>query len=173
MGDQGGNFILIAGEFVEVTPPSGLHGRITTNIAFIVMNFVFKNSLGHVYTGGTGYILQRSPDTVLAPDLSFIASERVPEDDDAYLPVPPDLAVEVVSPSNSHSEIKQKVSIYLEAGARQVWIIYPNQRQVVVHSRGNTPVVHGDADEIDCGPVLPGLLVPVSQVFDGPPSAIS
>lgn len=168
MGDRGDNFILIAGELVEVSPPTGAHGRLTTNIAMIVGTFVLENPLGQVYTGDTGYILQKDPDSVLAPDLSFIASERVPADDNAYLEVPPDLVVEVVSPSNSAREIERKVATYLKAGVRQVWIIYPKRRQVAVYKPKNVLRVFGDSEEIDCAPELPGLTVPVAHIFDGP-----
>lgn len=168
IGDDGRNLILIAGEFFEVAPPNGAHGRMTSNLALLLGNFVVQNALGQTYIGDTGFLLERNPETVLAPDLSFIARERIPENDDAYLEVPPDIAIEVVSASNRAGEIERRVAIYLAAGVRQVWIVYPTRRQVAIYKPEDDLQVFTDAQVINCSPELHGLVVPVAQIFDGP-----
>lgn len=110
-------------------------------------------------------MLLRAPDTVLAPDVAFIAGERWPAETSGFVELAPDLAVEIVSPSNSPGEIERKVAIYLRAGVRSVWVVYPTERQVVVHMPSHPPAVFREGDQIDGGEVLPGLSLPVAEIF--------
>ncbi|MBF6595925.1 MAG: Uma2 family endonuclease [Thermaceae bacterium] len=84
----------------------------------------------------SGYVLCRAPDTVRGPDVSFMRQERIPESGipEAFWNLAPDLAVEVVSPSETADEIWEKISDYLAAGTPLVWVIYPRSKQAVVHT---------------------------------------
>jgi Uma2 family endonuclease len=102
---------------------------------------------------------------VLAPGVSFVARDRLPADRGGFLELAPDLAVEIVSRSNTVGQIERKIAIYLESGVKSVWVVYPRQRQVVVHEPGSAPKVLTEADEIPGGEVLPDLTIPVAKLF--------
>jgi Uma2 family endonuclease len=161
---DGEDFELIEGALSPVSPTGGEHGEIQADLIRAIGNFLDGKNLGAVY-GDVGYLLRQNPDTVLGPDLSVIASERIPADRRKFLPLAPDLAVEIISPSNSPGEIERKIAIYLQAGTRLVWVVYPRQRQVVVHTPGDAPQVFGASDELPGGDVLPGLVIPVASIF--------
>ena len=158
------DFELIEGALSPMTPPGGEHGEIQAVLIRAIGNYLDDSSLGTVY-GDVGYLLRQNPDTVLGPDLSFIAAARIPADRTRFLALAPDLAVEIVSPGNSPGEIERKVAIYLQAGTRMIWVVYPRQRQVVVHTPGEAPRVFAEADELPGGDVLPDLVIPVARIF--------
>jgi Uma2 family endonuclease len=164
MGEAGEHAELIDGEIVQMAPPNGEHGEIQAALIGAIWVYLAGTNAGKVY-GDVGYLLRQDPDTVLGPDLSYIASARIPADRRRFLPLAPDLAVEIVSPSNSAGEIERKIAIYLEAGTRTIWVVYPRQRQVVVHTPGEAPRVFTEADDVPGGDVLPGLAIPVANIF--------
>jgi Uma2 family endonuclease len=134
--------------------------------------FVEMHDLGEAHGADAGYILRRNPDTVRAPDASFVRKERLVDlDDEGYLPLAPDLAVEVVSPSNTVNEMSKKVHEYLEAGTSIVWVVEPLRRQVTVYTPGPVVLIYRDGDTLDGGDVLPGFTLSVTYIFDGPQSA--
>lgn len=163
-GEAGEHAELIEGEFVPMSPPNAEHGEIQAALIIAIGSYLADRNAGKVY-GDAGYVLSRDPDTVLGPDLSFIARERIPADRKRFLPLAPDLAAEIVSPSNTPGEIERKIGIYLQAGTRMVWVVYPRQRQVVVHTPDNAPQVFTESDELPGGDVLPGLAIPVARIF--------
>src|SRR5262245_1160367 len=91
---------LIKGEFIPMSPAGGTHGKYAIRIGTIVNEYVEDHNLGESYGAETGFIISRNPDTVRAPDFAFVSKERLPliSDLDEFLPIAPDLAVEVVSP---------------------------------------------------------------------------
>src|SRR6478672_8542272 len=97
------DYELIRGELRPMPPVGGEHAEIGTNIILELGNFVRHNRLGRVYTPDAGFILARDPDIVLAPDAAFVREDRLPprEQRKRFLPLSPDLAVEILSPSNS------------------------------------------------------------------------
>jgi Uma2 family endonuclease len=103
-------------------------------------------------------------------DLAFISSDRLAKvsDVEKYLPFAPDLAVEVVSPTNTASEIQLKVDQYLAAGTRLVWVVYPDLRKVSVFQPGGASSPAAYTETLDGGDVLPGLKLAVADLF--PPS---
>jgi Uma2 family endonuclease len=90
----------------------------------------------------------------------------VPTDKPVYFRTPPDLTIEIVSPSNAAREIERKIGMYLAFGVRQVWIVYPNRRQVVVHSQSGQPQTFDEHDQLSGGDILPGLSIHVGSMFD-------
>jgi Uma2 family endonuclease len=121
--------------------------------------------MGELLVGDVGFVLARNPDTVLAPDLAFVRSERLADaGDDGYLDLAPDLAIEVVSPSNTIAEIARKVEIYLQHGTSEVWVVRPRQREIVIHHADATKTVVRE-DDVLSSPLFPGKAIDLSRVF--------
>jgi Uma2 family endonuclease len=154
--------------FEGVLSPRGVpdvaHGIVQAQLCLSLLQHVDERSSGRVF-GRVGVLLATNPDTVLAPSLAYVQATRLPDDLTWFLPLAPDLAVEIVSPGNTPEKIERKIAIYLQAGARLVWVVYPRQRQVVVHTPGDAPQVFGASDELPGGDVLPGLGIPVASIF--------
>ena len=92
--------------------------------------------LGKVYAAETGYLLERDPDTVRCPDVSFVRQELAAvHDDDEYYFHSPDLAVEVLSPSDRPGRTKDKVQVWLTFGAKSVWVLDPSAKTLTVHRK--------------------------------------
>ena len=129
--------------------------------------FVEEHKLGFVTLPDGGFVLFPNRQTVVAPDVAFIRRERLPAeiDWDDYVPVPPDLAVEVLSPSNTRKQVAEKVELYLAAGVPLVWVFRPRTRGVTVHRPGLPPLDLGIADELDGEDVLPGFRLKIADVY--------
>lgn len=165
----GKRFELVDGEVIEVSPVIMRHGVIVTTLARLIDTYVAQHDLGIVATGDVGYVLRRNPDSVRAPDVSFVAwgnpaGTDLPEH--GYSEGVPTLAVEVVSPDDGANEIDAKVQQFLDAGTRQVWVLWPSQRAVTVHDQHGAARKLGPEAELDGGDVLPGFSVRVSDLFE-------
>ena len=123
--------------------------------------------LGVSCGAGTGFILQREPDVVRAPDAAFVASGRIPETGVpvSYWPFAPDLLVEVVSPSDRLADVHVKIADYLASGTRLVWLVEPETRMVHVYRSPQQVEVLGAGDDLDGDDVLPGFQCPVRRLF--------
>ncbi len=160
-------FELIAGEIYEVPTPNPLHNYIVAQLVFFLLGFVRPKQLGYVFGDVTSYTLPNGDE--LIPDASFISSERqsLPLPDKFY--IAPDLAVEVVSPSNREREMIDKAESYLQSGARLVWVIYPIIRVVDVIRRnadGSLTIRKVESDGLlDGEDVLPGFTLSVQELF--------
>ncbi|MEX2285353.1 MAG: Uma2 family endonuclease [Gemmatimonadota bacterium] len=143
------------------------HGRIASRIDYRLRRFVEEKGLGEVYGAETGFVLSREARTVRGPDVAFVSRERMPLDlsDRGYFPAAPDLAVEVVSPSNTAAQLQAKVLDYLRAGVRIVWVVYPETLTVAEHTSLAQFRFLGSGEELDGGALLPGLRLPVDDVF--------
>ena len=154
---------LIKGELLTMNPPKSLHGRVVANLTIILGQHIKANRLGEIYTE-SGYHLERNPDTVLGPDVSFLSKERVDQAEDGYYEEPPDLAVEVLSPGDRKGYVERKLAVYLATGARSVWLVNPRHRTVeVISSLDNRRTLHEDDELVD--DTLPGFRVKVSEIF--------
>ncbi len=159
---------LVDGEIVKMPKTSGLHGQITMLLSVKIANFVVDNGLGVVTAAETGFILPRNSagrDTVRGLDIAFIRGARVLPDQ--LVDVAPDLAVEVISPSNKAADTQRKIRQLLAAGTALVWIVYPDMRIVDVHSQAGASTLEAD-DMLSGGDVLPGFEVPVREIFPAP-----
>lgn len=165
--DDDYRYELVAGHLVREPPPGGEHGGITVNVAVHLYAFVREHRLGRVF-GETGYVLASNPDTVRGPDVSFVSTDRLTSlpRRGPYLVGAPDLAVEVVSPGNTKKEVAGKVSEYLAAGGRAVWVIEPRRERVTVHRPGSVPVTLGSDEALEGGEALPGFHLPVSELLE-------
>lgn len=161
--DAGRREELVRGVIGEMPPPKPQHGRLQVRIAARLLAFVEPRRLGEVY-GETGYVLERDPDTVRGPDVSFVRAGRA-ADPSRYLEAAPDLAVEIVSEHDRPGPLGEKVREYLAAGAGVVWVVRPDDRTVTVH-RPDAPAATLPADgELDGGAVLPGFRCRVADLF--------
>ena len=154
---------LIKGELLTMTPPKPLHGRIVANLTFLLLQHARRNRLGDVLAE-SGYHLERDPDTVLGPDVSFVSVERVNRTDEHYYDGPPDLAVEVLSPGDRRGYVERKLALYLETGTRSVWLVNPRRRTVEVISSLNDRRTFHDTDEL-VDDTVAGFRVKVSEIF--------
>jgi len=149
-------------------PPAGYrHGRIWGRIYVLLDEFARSRGLGEVVASDVGFILARSPDTVRAPDVAFVSKERLLtfRDRSMYFPGPPDLAVEVLSPSERSGTIHGKVADYLAAGTKLVWLIDPEAQSVSVYRSLLVPRILSGDQELTGEEILPGLSIKVSDLF--------
>ena len=123
--------------------------------------------VGKVFAAGAGFILRRNPDTVRAPDASFVTGDRLPEGDLplGYLELAPDLAVEVASPSDSARDIQEKVADWLRAGTRLVWVIYPATRSATIHVSDDRFEEVSEEGTLLGEHVIPGFACDLSELF--------
>lgn len=159
---------LVEGELRAMAPAGFEHGRTSMRCGSRVDRFVEKHRLGIVVGAETGFRIGRNPDTVRGPDVAFVSTARLPPAGEraGFLELAPDLAVEVVSPSDRAAEVLAKAQAWVAAGSSLVWVLYPTQRVVAVHRAGTDTVVHLSAgDTLDGGDVLPGFRVPVVELF--------
>ncbi|MBY0524124.1 MAG: Uma2 family endonuclease [Gemmataceae bacterium] len=139
-------------------------------LSYWLRDYLLKHNLGRLL--GESAILRLMPGLLLAPDLSFIRWERYPKGKPAVPSVSPDLAVEVISRSNTKKEIARKRREYFTHGASLVWEIDPRKETVAVYTSLKKPTVLGIEDSLDGGKVLPGFKLRVSKLFN-PPEAPS
>ncbi|MDG3005819.1 Uma2 family endonuclease [Paludisphaera mucosa] len=160
---------LVRGEVVLVTPPPGYgHGSICYNLSGLFWEYQRRTGYGHAATNDSAVQTQRSPDTVRGADFVFFSNARWPKPTTFVTipPIAPDLAVEVVSPSNRRGEILEKVAEYLNAGTLVVWIVYPKKRSIAIYRDAESPpVVLNDGDVLENFPELRGFRCLVSDVF--------
>lgn len=162
---------LVEGVIVEMPLPNGEHGEVLALLTIKIGHYVLENSLGRIATGDAGFILERNPggrDTVRGMDLAFIGRSKAPAPlPNTFLEYAPDLAVEVISPSNDAADIRLKICQLLDAGTALIWIVYPDLRIVDVHTRGGVTTMTA-ADTLGGGDVLPGFEIPVREIFPAP-----
>ena len=130
---------LQAGWLLSEPRPFPRHGQIQVRVARALAEFVERHDLGVVLTG-CGFLLSRNPDTVRGPDVAFVRRERYDPEraEREFFPGAPDLAVEILSPSNRPGEVHAKVADYLAAGSLLVWVPQPR-------GRGDLPLPAGAA----------------------------
>lgn len=160
---------LVHGDVRMMTPASGAHGLVSGNVFRLLSVHVNERRLGHCFADSTGFELPGVPDTVRAPDASFVRADRLPPAGvgGGWLTLAPDLAVEVLSPTETASDLEKKLSDYATAGVRMVWVIDPDKRRVSVVGRGIPARWIGDRDTLDGGEVVPGFACPVWRLFEG------
>ncbi len=160
---------LVDGEIVEMTPAAPLHGWISGRIYRLLAAHVERHGGGEVLVGDVGFVLTlpEDPERVRAPDVCFVSAARLPGGPlpDRFLSGPPNLAVEVLSPSDNPVDVQQKVRDYLEAGGRLVWVVAPKAKTLTVYRPDGSARLLRERDFLEGEDVLPGLRVPLSEVF--------
>ena len=156
---------LVRGHVVREPPAGFEHGGIAGQITVCLGTFVRQHALGRVLTGEPGFVLFDDPPTVRAPDVAFVARDRLLDDPRGFARLAPDLAVEIVSPSNTLTEIQDKVFDYLDAGTQLVWVVEPRGRTITVYRSRDDIRILTLTQEIEGGGVLPGFRIEVSEFF--------
>ena len=157
---------LVRGELVMMSPGKGRHGAIEARIVKLLANFVDSRELGTVFGSSAGYVLARNPDTVREPDVSFLSTARLADQDlDSFLEGAPDLAVEILSPSNSARDMAAKADDYLAAGCQVVWVVDPLRKSVLVYHTDAPAIALTEDDTLTEAALLPGLSLKVREVF--------
>lgn len=169
--EDGWLYELVSGHLVRMPPPKGRHGYLELEIGSTLRAYVKPRGLGRVYVGETGFDLTlpgEPVETVLGADVAFLRTERLPQEneDETYISGPPDLVVEIASPSQFRPEMGAKAWLWLQRGARLVWVIWPKRMQVDVWTPGqDTPVTLGVGDALDGADVLPGFTYPLADLL--------
>ncbi len=167
MPKDGFRYELIEGELRKMEPAGFFHGATGGLLLGPLISYIQQNDLGVILLAETGFKVGHDPDTILAPDIAFIQRENVPNPWPKYgfFVGVPDLAVEVVSPSETMESVDEKVQKYLEAGTRLVWILRPLRRRIEVHRANGESVFLTDKDILRGEDVVPGFELPVNRIF--------
>lgn len=166
--EEGYRLELSRGRLVREPAPGPRHGHLTSRLARLLDTFVDEEGLGLVFVD-TAFTLSADERIVRVPDVAFVSSERIPEEGltDRFWELAPDLAVEVVSPSNRVSEMQQKALDYLDAGAALIWIADPAERTATVYRSRSDIRILSDDEVLEGDDVLPGLRLPIVELFAG------
>ena len=159
---------LLDGELITMAPSGSEHSAIGLDFGAELQQFVKANDLGRVFGADCGFIISADPDTVLSPDVSFVRKERIPTDGlpKGFFPGPPDIAVEVISPSDNYTDVERKAAQLLDAGTLLVVLIDPRARTVVKRPAQGAATRLTEADTLTLDEALPGFELPVSDIFD-------
>jgi Uma2 family endonuclease len=158
---------LAKGALVEMLPAGARHGRIASRIDRRLGRYVEENALGEMFTADAGFVLSRDPDTVRAPDVAFVSADRLPEGElsSRFLELAPDLAVEVISPSDTADQVQAKLVQWIDHGVRLVWLVYPATGSLAAYRALDDGRLLTEQDVFSGEPVLPGFSCPVSDLF--------
>ena len=163
--DNGMRHELNKGDLVEMPPVNLGHIRLAKKIAKILEGYAEPKGLGEVFVEA-GFRLSTDPVTYRWPDVSLVAAHRVDQTpEDAYFEGAPDLAIEIVSPGNSATDLEEKIQQYLAAGGRAVWVVYPKLRRVHVYRADGTITALTIDQQLTAEDIAPGLSIPVSSLF--------
>lgn len=154
-------FELIDGEIIEV-PSNPYSSEIAILIAAAILAFIRPRNLGRVTGEGAGY---RVAGRKLSPDVAYVSAARQEQlAREGYNPIAPDLAVEVVLPTDRQPEIRRKLAIYAEGGVL-VWLVYPEQRRVEIYAPDQPVEIVFEEGALSGGQILPDFTLPVTDVF--------
>lgn len=160
---------LIEGELRTMSPAGFQHGVVAQSLAWRLAKHVQEKGLGRVLAAETGFLLEREPDTVRAPDVAFVSREQLERCGmtTAYYPEAPALAVEVVSPDDSAEAVDSKIRDWLAAGTKIAWVVYPKGRTVTVYRALDDIQVFTENDTLSGESVVPGFECKVADLFAG------
>ena len=164
----GKRYELIRGVLTEKKVGTGHPHAITVlRTGGLLFQYTEATDYGEAVAGEPGYRLERNPDTVLCPDVAWFAPGRIPPGTTGFPNLTPDLCIEVASPSNDRSDrlLSDKAQVWLNFGAREVWVLNPGTATVSLYRPGALPIVLGADDVLDGGELLPGFSVAVWQLF--------
>ena len=168
MPDDGYRYELVRGELRKMPPVGQTHGEYAMSIAASLASYVKAQGLGKVYAAETGFLLESNPDHVRAPDAAFVSNDRLKQmgESTGFARGAPDLAVEVISPSDRYTEVDEKVADWLDAGTLAVVIVNPRNRTVKVHRSRTDSSVLEESDTLDVSEIVPGWRMPIRDIFE-------
>ena len=168
--DEGQRYELWDGELIAMSPASPRHEEISARLFVAMYQFAAQHRVGVVYSGNLGFRLD--PLTMYAPDVSFVSKARwrvIRYDPDKFLNAAPDLAVEVLSPSDTIRQTESKIADYFAHGTHLAWLVNPRRLQVRVYRRPNEHrPLEGSQTLLDGEDVLPGFTYSLGQLFTNP-----
>ena len=153
----------VKGELVPMAPPTMEHGDISMSLSLLLGIHIRENQLGRLYPADTDFKLG---DRLVKPDIAFVSTARLPENRRQASPVAPDLAVEVVSPTDIQYRVVEKTFAYLNAGTRLVWIIEPVGKTVTVYRSETDIKTLTSEDTLTGEEVVEGFSCQVAQLFE-------
>lgn len=158
---------LHAGLLVAEPWPFPRHGQVQARLVATLANHITAHRLGQALTD-VGFLLSENPDTVVVPDVAFVTRARwlAAPDRNRYFPGAPDLAVEILSPSNRPREMRAKVAAYLAAGTRLVWVIDPGRWKASIHREAGAVRRVGAGKSLEGGDVIPGLSIDLDALLE-------
>ena len=157
---------LVRGVLVVREPAGFRHGAISAALTAILRAYVEAHRLGLVLAAETGFTLERNPDTVRAPDVAFVRQDRIPDPEPVgFAELAPDLVVEVLSPDDRPGETLAKVSDWLTAGSRLVWVVDPAHRLARVYRADGSETIVAEADALDGEDVVAGFSCRLGEIL--------
>ncbi len=153
----------VKGELVPMAAAAIVHGEIGVNIIIPLGSYIRENKLGRLYTIETTFQLD---DRVVKPDVAFVSTNRLSEDKYKGMPVAPDLAIEIVSPTDKQYDVTEKAFAYLKSGTRLVWVIEPVAKTVMVYRSETDFTLLSCEDTLTGEDVVEGFTCPVAQLFE-------
>jgi Uma2 family endonuclease len=169
LGDDGVRRELVNGRVIEMPPHGGAHGRIAGRLYRFLAGYAEETGGGEVVVGDVGFVLHvpGDPERVRAPDVAFVSKGRLPDGrlPEGFITGAPDLAVEVLSPSDATLDVHQKVRDYLDAGTRLVWLIAPQARTATVYRPDGSARLLRDQGVLEGEDILPRLTISLSALF--------
>jgi Uma2 family endonuclease len=167
LSDNGFRYELVKGELIKMAPAGYEHGKIIGRLTGRLNTHVEANNLGDICGAETGFTITQNPDTVRAPDIAFVSRERTPQTPltKSYWVGVPDLAVEVLSPSDTVYKVDEKIEEWLSAGARAVWVVNPKRKTITIYRSSNDVTTLTENDELDGQDVVPGFRCSVAEIF--------
>jgi Uma2 family endonuclease len=160
-----GRWELLDGELVEMSPSAGPSSRYGGRIYARIQAHVEPSGIGLAYPADAGFILFGDRAVVRSPDAAFVRHERLPVEPDSFVPLAPDFAAEVLSPTDRRADALAKIAMYLQAGVQLVWLVDPDRRTVTVFRIDEPMQIFTAEDVLDFGEVIPGLSFPVAEIF--------
>jgi len=158
---------LVRGALVVREPAGFQHGAIMLRLGAMLLRHVDAHGLGVVVVGDPGFQLATDPDTVRGPDIAFIRRERVPHPAPVgFAAFPPDLVIEIRSPSDRPGDTLAKVADWLSGGTRRVWVVDPERRLARVYRADGTEQIISADQSLDGEDVVPGFACPLSTVME-------
>ena len=166
MGDIG-RTELIDGVVKHYMPTGHPHGFYESTITAALHNYARRERSGRALSGEVGVYIRRNPDTVRAIDAGYISKERLADaKPSGYLDVAPEIAVEILSPSDKWIDVHDKLEDYFEVDVVQVWVVDPRYRRVHVYRSTTDVTVLTEIDLLTASDVLPGFELPVAEIFE-------
>jgi Uma2 family endonuclease len=158
---------LVRGELRTMAPAGFEHGAVIVRLTILLGAYVQRLKLGIVVGAETGFVLARNPDVVRGADIAFVSTARLPAPEVAkkFYEGAPDLAVEVVSPSDALDTIEEKVDDYLNAQTPLIWLVNPRRKTVTIYRPEQKPRIIGETDMLDGEDVVPGFACRVAEAF--------
>jgi Uma2 family endonuclease len=156
---------LVDGTVVTMTPTGAAHGKIEVRLARLLDEYAEKKGIGWVLSGEVGIVTKRNPDRVRGADLVFLSRQQVSSIPNGFLTIAPELVVEIVSPNDRWTDIREKIDEYFAIGVKQVWIVEPPSRQLLVYKSPTEAVGYRSGNKLSAVHSLSGLEIEVDRIF--------